>query len=149
MVPSCSLHASPVQVSSNTECDAVLSHLGEGIKGEMSVQTCYRAIVPDFLSMLVGEPLLTRADFNRSIYCEEVVGSGAAETHGALCRNSHLLWWHAIVMLQVHVLELQSHTIKSQKGNLSRVIRKTLESDKVFMRLEDRELSRCGDLNKK
>lgn len=126
MVSSCSLYESPVQVSSNTECDAVLSHLEEGVKGEMSVHTCYRVIVPDFLSMLVGEPLLTRADFNRSIYCEEVVGSGAAETHGALCRSSHLLWWHAIVMLQVHVLELQSRTIKSQKGNLSQSYQKNL-----------------------
>lgn len=88
MVSYCSLHSAPIQVSSNTECGAVLCHLGEGIKGEMSVHSCYRVIVPEFLSMLVGEPLRTRADFNRSIYCEEVVGSGAAETHGVeLCAD--------------------------------------------------------------
>lgn len=47
-------------------------------------------------------------------------------------------------MLQVHVVEL--HTIKSQKRNLSQSYQKNLG---VFMRLEERELSRCGDLNEK
>lgn len=44
----------------------VLCHLGEGIEGEMSAHVCYQEMFPDFLSTLVENHHVPRADFNKS-----------------------------------------------------------------------------------